>query len=108
MSPWAEKIKTDKIWIYESVGKHKEIGNQVEVKMNNININTISDLQSYVRSYGLPKLPIRGFGQIYENGLVALPGKPTPSIKYHRKPKNPYFSRYGERWVDKLKLSSSM
>ena len=102
------KIKTDKIWLYEYVGKIKGIGDQGEVKLNDINIHTIADLQRYVRSYGLPKLPIRGLGQIYEHGLVALPGKPMPSIKDHRKAKNPYFSRYGERWVEKLKLSSSM
>ena len=76
--------------------------------MNEINIHTIADLQWYVRSYGFPKLPISGLCQIYEHVMVALPGKPTPSIKDHRKAKNPYFSRYGERWVEKLKLSSSM
>ena len=76
--------------------------------MNEINIHTIADLQRYVRSYGFPKLPICGLGQIYEHVLVALPGKPTPSIKDHSKAKNTYFLRYGERWVEKLKLSSSM
>ena len=44
-SPWVKKIKTDKIWLCESVGKLKGIGNQGEVKMNEINIHTISDLQ---------------------------------------------------------------
>ena len=88
-SPWVEKIKTDKIWICESVGKLKGIGTQEEVKTTEINIHTISDLQRYVWSYGLPKLPIRGLGQIYERVLVALPGKPTHSMKYHRKAKNP-------------------
>ena len=105
--PWVEKIKTDKIWLCESVGKLKGMGKQGEVKINEINIHTIANLQRYVRSYGLPKLPIRGLGQIYEHGLVPLLGKPTPSIKDHRKAKNPYFSRYGERWVEKLKSSSS-
>ena len=90
-SPWVKTIKTDKIWLCESVGKLKGIGNQGEVKMNDINIHTIDDLQRYVRSYGFPKLPIHGLGQIYEHGLVALPGKPTPSTKDHRKEKNPYF-----------------
>ena len=47
-----------------------------------------------------------GFGRIDEHELVALPGKPTPSIKYHRKAKNPYSSRFEERWVEKLKSSS--
>ena len=81
---------------------------QGEVKMNEMNVHTIADLQRYVRSYGLPKLPIQGLGQIYEHGVESLPGKPTPSIKDHRKSKNPYFSRYGEKWVEKLKSSSSM
>ena len=56
----------------------------------------------------LPKLSIRGLGQIYDHALVALPRKPTPSVKDHRKARNPYYSRYGERWVEKLKTSSSM
>ena len=76
--------------------------------MNKINIHTIADLQRYVRSYGLPKLPIRGLCRIYEHAMVALPGKPRPSIKDHRKAKHPYLSRYGERWVEELKSSSSM
>ena len=76
--------------------------------MNEINVHTIADFQRYVRSYGLPKLPIRGLCQIYDHALVALPGKPTPSVKDHRKARNPYFSRNGEIWVDKLKSSSSM
>ena len=63
-SPWAEKIKTDKIWLCESVGKLKGIGKQVEVKMHDINSHTIADLQRYVQSYGLPKLSIRGLGKI--------------------------------------------
>ena len=56
-----------------------------------MNIDNIFDLQSYVISYGLPNLPIQGFIQIYERGLEALPGKPTPSTKDHRKEKNMYF-----------------
>ena len=76
--------------------------------MNEINFHTIAYLQRYVQSYGLPKLSIRGLGQIYDHALVALPGKPTPSVKDHRKARNPYYSRYGERWVEKLKTSSSM
>ena len=44
----SSKIKTDKIWLCESVGKLKEIGKQGEVKTNEINIHTIADLQRYV------------------------------------------------------------
>ena len=51
---------------------------------------------------------IRGLGQIYEHELVALPGKSVPSVKDYRKAKNPHYSRYGDRWVEKLKSSSSM
>ena len=90
-SPWVKTIKTDKIRLCESVGKLKGIGYQGEVKMNEINIHTIADLQRYVQSYGLPKLPIRGLCQIYEHAPVALSRKPTPSIKYHRKAKKSLF-----------------
>ena len=84
------------------------IGKQGEVKMNEINVHAIANFQRYIRSYGLPNLSIRGLGQIYDHVLVALPGKPTPSVKYHRKARNTYYSRYGDRWVEKLKTSSSM
>ena len=107
-SPWVEKIKTDTIWLCESVGKLKGIGKQGEVKMNEINVHTITYFQRYVRSYGFPKLPIRGLRKIYEHAIVDLPGKPKPSVKYHRKVRNPYFLRYGEIWIKKLKSSSSM
>ena len=107
-SPWVKKMKTDKIYLYEFVVKPKGIGNQGEAKMNDINIHTIADLQRYVLSYGFPKMPIRGLGQIYEHGLEALPRKPMPSIKGHRKSKKSYFLIYGEIWVETLKLSSSM
>ena len=107
-SPWSEKRKPENMWLYKSVDKLKGIGNQGEAKMNEMNIHTVANLQRYVRSYRFPKLPIRGFYRVYEHGLESLPGKPTTPIKYHRKSKNPYLSRYGERWVENLKLSSSM
>ena len=47
-SPWVENIKTDKIWICESVGKLKGIGNQEEVKLNEINVHTIANFQTYI------------------------------------------------------------
>ena len=90
-SLWVEKRKTDNIWLYEYVGKLKGIGNHGEVKRNEMNINNISDLQKYVQPYGFPKLPIRGFGQIYEHGMEALPRKPTPPIKDHKKAKKYVF-----------------
>ena len=76
--------------------------------MYEINVHTINDFQRYVQSYGLPKLSICVLGQIYDHALVDLPRKPTPSVKDHRKARNTYYSGYGERWVDKLKSSSSM
>ena len=45
LSPWVEKIKTEKIWLCESVGKLKGIGKQGEVKMHEINVHTIADFQ---------------------------------------------------------------
>ena len=96
------------MWLCEYVSKLKGIGKQGEVKLNEMNIHNISGLQSYVWSYELPKLPIRGLGQIYEHVLEALPRKPMTSIKYHSIAKKPYLSRYGERWLEKLNSSSSM
>ena len=58
-----QKIKTEKIWLCKSVGKLKGIGKQGEVKMNEINIHTITDFQRYVRRYVLPKLSIHGLGK---------------------------------------------
>ena len=46
---WVEKMKTEKIWLCESVGKLKGIGKQGEAKMNEMNIHTIADLQRYVK-----------------------------------------------------------
>ena len=86
-----QKIKTDKIWLCESLGELKGIGKQRKVKMNEMNIHTISDSQRYVQSYGLPKLSVQGSGLIYEHGLEDLPGTPTPSIKYHREAKIPIY-----------------
>ena len=104
-SPWVEKIKTDKIWLCESVDKLNGMGKQGELKMNDINVYTITDFQRYVRSYGLPNLSIRGLGQIYNHALEALPGKPTPSVKDHRKARNPYYSRYGIVMLDTQRRS---
>ena len=51
---------------------------------------------------------IQGFDPIYDMTLQALPGNRPYSFKDHRKAKNPYHSRYGEIWVDKLKSSTTM
>ena len=76
--------------------------------MNGLSIHTISDIQLHVRHHGIPKVHIQGFGQIYDIAILALPGNPPPSFKDHRKSRNPYISRYGERWVDELKSSTAM
>ena len=41
-------MKTYKIWICESVDKLKGIEKQGEAKVNEMNIHTIANLQSYV------------------------------------------------------------
>ena len=74
--------------------------------MNELIIHTIADLKLHVRHHG--KLPIQGFDRIYAMGLQALTGNPPSSFKEHRKAKNPYISRYGERWVEKLKSFTAM
>ena len=40
--------------------------------------------------------------------IQSLPVNPPSYFKDHRKAKNPYRSRYGEGWVDKLKSSTAM
>ena len=47
-SMWVKKMKTDNIWICESIGKLKGIGKQGEAKMNEMNIHTIYDSQKHV------------------------------------------------------------
>ena len=37
--------KTDKVWLCESVGKLKILGQQAKAKMNELSIYTIADLQ---------------------------------------------------------------
>ena len=74
--------------------------------MNELIIDMISDLQLHVYHRG--KVPIRGFDQIYAMARQALPGNPPSSFEDYRKAKNPYHSRYGEGWVEKLKSSTSI
>ena len=100
--------KTDKAWICESIGKLKGVGQQSKEKMNELIIHTIAYLQLHVHHRSIPKLPIRGFSQICDIAFQTLPGNPPPSFRDHRKAKNPYISKYGEIWVDKLKSSIAM
>ena len=104
----SKKTKIDKLCLYELVGKLKGVGQQTKSKINELIIHTISDIQLRFHHHGIPKFPIWGFGRIYDIAFQALQGKPPASFKDHRKAKNPYLSRYGEIWVDKLKPSSFM
>ena len=103
---WIKKTNTDKVWLYESVGKLKGLGQLAISKMNELRIHTIADLQLHFRHRG--KVHIRGFDRIYAMAFQALLGKPSSSFKDHRKSINPYHSRYGEGWVEKLKSSTAM
>ena len=77
-------------------------------KIDELRIHTTADLQLLVSNHVIPNVPIRGFSRIYDIALQDLPGNPPYSFKYHRKAKNPYISRYGEIWVDKLKSYTAM
>ena len=103
-----KKKNTHKVWICEAIGKIKGVGQLAKAKMNELSIHTIDDLQLHVHHHGIPKVPIQGFGQIYDIALQDLPGNPPYSFKDHMKAKNIYILRYGERWVDKLKSSTTM
>ena len=96
------------MWICESIGSLKGVGQQEKAKMNELSIHRVSYIQIHVHHHGIPKMPIQSFGKIYDISLRDLPGKPPPSFKYHRKAKNTYLSRYGQRWVEKLKSSTAM
>ena len=74
--------------------------------MNELSIHTIADLQLHVCHHG--NAHIRGFDRIYAMALQDLPGNPPSYFKGHRKAKNTYHSKNGERWVDKLKSSMEM
>ena len=50
--------KTDKVWIFESIGKLKGVGQQTKAKMNELRINKIADLQLHVHHHDIPKVPI--------------------------------------------------
>ena len=91
-SQWIKKPTTYKVWLCESVGKLKGVGQLAIEKMNELRIHTIADLQLRVRHCG--KVPIPGFDRIYAMALQALPGNPPSSFKDHRKAKNPYHSRH--------------
>ena len=43
-----KKIKTEKVWLCESVGKLKGVGQLAKAKMNELRIHTIADLQLHV------------------------------------------------------------
>ena len=88
-------MKTDKIWLCESVDELKVIGKHGEAKMNGTNIHTIADLQRYIRLYGFPKLLIRGFGQFYEHGLEDLPRE---TDTFHQRPQESELSAFLEIW----------
>ena len=88
----------DKVWLCESAGKLKGVGQQAKAKMNELSIHTIDNLQLHVHHHGIPKVPNRGSVKIYDIALQALLGNPPPSFKDHRKAKNLYFQgmeRYG-------------
>ena len=78
------KTKTDKVWLCESVGNLKGVGQQAKAKMNELSIDTIADLQLHVCHHGILKVHIRGFGQIYDIALQDLPGITPSYFKYHK------------------------
>ena len=86
-SQWIEKTKTFKVYICESVGNLKGVGQLAKSKMDELIIHTIADLQLRVHRHGIQKVPIRFFNQIYDIALQDLPGNPPSSFKDHRKMK---------------------
>ena len=54
----SNKIKTDKVWLCESVGELKGVGHLAKAKMDELRIHTIADLQLHVHRYGITKVHI--------------------------------------------------
>ena len=94
----SKKKKTDKVWLCESVGKLKGVGQLTKAEMNELSIHTIADLQFHVHHHGIPKVPIRGFSRIYDISLQALPGNPPYYFKDHRKAKIRIFQGMEKYW----------
>ena len=95
-------------WICESLGNLKVVGQQAKSKINELSIHTIAGRQLHVFRHSIPKVHILGFDQIYYISLSSSTGE-TPSIfQVPQESENTYISRYGERWVDKLKSSTSI
>ena len=47
-----------------------------KAKMNELSIHKIADLQIHVHHHGIPKVPIQGFGPIYDIDIQDLPVNP--------------------------------
>ena len=94
-SKYTEKTNTNKVWLCESVGKLKRVGQPAIAKMNELRIHMIADLQLHVHHHVIPKVPILDFDQIYDMALQDIPRNPSSSFKDYRKAKNPYLSIYG-------------
>ena len=47
----------------------------------------LKEFESLLHHHGITKVPIRGFSQIYDMALQALPGNPPSYFKDHREAK---------------------
>ena len=50
--------KTGKVWLCESAGKLKGVGQQAKAKINELSIHTIADIQLCFHRHGIPKVHI--------------------------------------------------
>ena len=57
-SKYTEKTNTNKVWLCESVGKLKLVGQPEKAKTNELIIHTIADLKSFPSKYRLRMLSI--------------------------------------------------
>ena len=52
----SKKKKTEKVWICESIGNLKGVGQQAKEKTNEFSIHIIDYLQLHVHHHGIPKV----------------------------------------------------
>ena len=75
------KRKKDKVLLCESVGNIEVVRQLAKSKMNDLIIHTTDGLKLHVHHHGISKVHIRGFDQIYDIYLQALPGNSPYSFK---------------------------
>ena len=92
----------DLIWRLPRVGKQSK----THQRLLSYDIKTIGTLKS-IPNAQLP--PIRGISALHRQATKkSLPGSSPNQMVDHRLSNNPYLSKYGDEWEEKIKKSSAL